>query len=255
MKTLTIDINGDCNINCEFCYQDLDGSSLSQNQILEIAQEKQDFDNIEIGGGEPFMHKKLVEIIKDLTGNERKIHISTNATFIPKNILDLEESVRDKVAMQVSLHAGNKELYKSVTGKDFFDKVIENTKILKDFYKVGLNAVIYPKNFSQVKDILQTSYDLDIPIRVNPVFPIGNGRNVEKLSKEQIDRLRGILLLEKISHQGNIHNPLIQDIHCPALSKAYGIEGNKTCSLNLGKKEYFDSKGNALGCEFYRRNE
>ena len=34
----TIDINGYCNLRCAFCYQDLDGSELSPERVLAIAE-------------------------------------------------------------------------------------------------------------------------------------------------------------------------------------------------------------------------
>ena len=39
MSNLTIDINGYCNEACKFCYQNLDGSTLSEDEILKLVDE------------------------------------------------------------------------------------------------------------------------------------------------------------------------------------------------------------------------
>lgn len=252
MKTLTMDINGECNLNCEFCYQGLDGNILNNSQIFDIMREKMDFDVVELGGGEPFLHKELDMIIANLIKLNKKINISTNAAFIPKAILNLEKSLRNNVTMQISLHASNKDAYESIAGYDYFDNVLKNTGILKQLYKSSFNAVIYNKNFNQVKDILSIAYGLGMPIRVSPVMPVGRGRNIEKLSEEQINLLKGALLLEKINGK-EIYSPLIERTNCPALNESYGISGAEPCSLKLGKKEYINQKGETFGCEFIRR--
>lgn len=253
MKNLTIDINGTCNIACEFCYQDLDGNELSKEDVLEIVRSKPDFDIVEIGGGEPLLHRELADIIRNIVSDGKKVHVSTNATFIPQSLLDLEESVRSNVIMQVSLHACSAERYKAVTGKDFFDSVISNARILKSLYTTVLNAVIYQKNFDQVREILKIGCGLGIPTRVSLVFPVGRGKSVERLLPEQVDRLRGVLLVEKIMHPGMVDSPLLHEINCPALSEAYGLERKGVCPLHVGRKDYVDPRGKRLGCEFYHR--
>ncbi len=253
MSNLTVDINGVCNIGCEFCYQDLDGSVLSEDQVLEIVRSKPDFGIVEIGGGEPLLHKDLAGIIRNIVSDGKKVHVSTNATFIPQSLIDLEKSVRNNVTMQVSLHACNRERYKVVTGKDFFDAVINNARTLKNYYNTVLNAVIYQKNLDQVKGILKIGYDLGIPTRISLVFPVGRGKSVERLTREQVDRLRGVLLVEKIMHPGMVDSPLLHEINCPALSEAYGLERKGLCPLQVGQKDYVDPRGKRLGCEFYHR--
>ena len=88
MRNLTIDINGICNEKCKFCYQDLDGSILSEKEIMGLVNDS-DADVIEIGGGEPFLDKRIVSIIANIRNKGKRVHVSTNATLIPKGLLYL----------------------------------------------------------------------------------------------------------------------------------------------------------------------
>jgi len=250
VDNLTIDINGKCNIGCKFCYQNLDGSLLSKKEVLKIVDQNASSEIIEIGGGEPFLHKELSDIVEGIVARGKRVHISTNATFIPQNILEMEEDVRRNVIMQVSLHASDRERYIAITGKDFFDKVIENAKRLRDLYTTVLSAAIYKENFDQVETILQIGYKLGIPTRINLVMPVGNGRNVELLSPQEVNLLTGILLVEKIAHPSLVESPLLHQLNCPALCKAYGLKKTGTCPLEVGLKEYVSPRGEQLGCEF-----
>lgn len=251
MNTLTIDINGTCNLACNFCYQDLDGSELTKEQILEIVSRNSKFKTLELGGGEPFLHQELADIVKIVVNDNRKVHISTNATFLPEAIIDLEEKIRNNVTMQVSLHAADREMYQMITSNDLFSRVVANARALKQLYGTVLNAVIYQSNLHQVRDILALGYALAIPTRVIPVMPVGKGQDVALLTPQQIDSLKGILLVEKITHPGMVESPLLHENNCLALSQAYGLEKNGLCPLEAGMKQYHDPRGRSLGCEFY----
>jgi len=262
MKNLTIDINGTCNLECDFCYSELDGTRLNKDEVLNIIQANPDFSKVELGGGEPFIHPELLNIVKQLVTKDKQVHLSTNGTLIPREFLDLdnldlEETVKDNITVQVSLPAGDRESYQAVTGRNLFETVIQTAEELKENYKTVFSTAIYQRNLGQVKNILEVGYGLRIPTRVNLVFPIGKGTEVDLLTPEQVDQLRGILLVEKIKHQGLVDSPLIQEpnheTNCPALSEAYGLQIKGICPLTAGRKKYYNHRGESLGCEFYRR--
>ena len=75
MNNLTIDINGTCNEQCRFCYQDLDGSVLSEEVILRAVDEAKSLGVVEIGGGEPFLDKRIVQLIKNIRESKPVIFI------------------------------------------------------------------------------------------------------------------------------------------------------------------------------------
>lgn len=254
MKILTIDISGKCNLECSFCYQTIVGE-LSAGQVMDHVNSNPDFETVEIGGGEPFTHGSLIEILKQTADSGKSVNIATNATFIPEGLLRLESSVRDNIALQVSLPAGNARLYRHVTGSDFFDNVVENMARLKERYEVSLSSAIYADNFETVPEILGLACRFNIPARINLVFPVGRGKDVKLLNKGQVDRLKGLLLAESLQHPGIIESPLIRPNNCGALGQAYDIQKAKLCLADCGCKKYINPLGEASKCEFFGGKE
>ena len=111
LDSLTIDINAYCNLRCTFCYQDLNGAHMTKSAILAIVEQHPDAPSVEIGGGEPLMHREIIPLMKDISARGKRIHIATNATYLPQGMLTLEDEVREMTTMQVSLHAANPELF------------------------------------------------------------------------------------------------------------------------------------------------
>ncbi|MFH1637724.1 MAG: radical SAM protein [Candidatus Woesearchaeota archaeon] len=249
MKILTIDINSTCNLECAFCYQQND-AELSAEKIMDIVKSNPNFDTVEIGGGEPFMHRQILDVLLQIAGNGRDVNVSTNAVFIPEGLLGLESRVKDKITLQVSLPAASSELYEHITKRPFFTKVVKNIERMKKEYNVILTSSIYGDNFDNVPEILGLSYSLSLPVRVNLVFPVGCGKDVELLSEGKVDNLRGLLLAESLQHKGMIQSPLIRPNNCYALEQAYGIRKAKKCLADFGLKKYINPKGEASKCEF-----
>ena len=96
------------------------------------------------GTGEPFLAKHLpayIEKAKEI-GYEY-IFITTNgAGAIPSRAEAVLKAGLDSI--KFSIHAGTRETYKKIHGKDDFEKVIENLKWVSEFRKSsGLNFRIY----------------------------------------------------------------------------------------------------------------
>ena len=246
---LTVDLNGICNIGCEFCYQNLDGSTLSERAIYKITDESE-FDTVEIGGGEPLIDKRIIPIIKGIREKGKSVHISTNATFIPEGVLDLEDKIRKGTTVQVSLHASNPKLYEEITGRNLFNNVIKNIGRIKPKYDTVMSSVVYQRNLDDVQNLVGLAEELELPLRINLVFPIGNGKNVKLLTQKQIDQLRGYLLVERIKRGSMIDSPLIHESNCTALEKGYGIEKKGLCPVDCDMKRYVSPRGEVYDCEF-----
>ncbi|MGV8162412.1 MAG: radical SAM protein [Candidatus Nanoarchaeia archaeon] len=258
MRNITIDVSGKCNLDCEFCRVP-DSTDMSLDKVIEIA-DSNDAAIVNISGREPFLYKDLLGLVTKLSAPKRMIHLSTNGTLIPEGLLDLPEEIRNGIVVQVSLPAGSKELYKEITGKDYLDKVIDNAKLLRDKYKVVLSTAIYDKNFDDVENILNISRDLKLPLRVNLIMPEGKGKDVKLLDDNQLNYLKGVLLVERIKRRdernGYISSQLLNDNICPALAEAYNLELKGNCQIEkCDKIKYFDSLGNEYPCEFYKHKK
>lgn len=243
MNILTVSINAECNLACEFCYQELDGSKLSVDDVLSHVKENQ---RVQIDGGEPMLYQDISGLVKTIA-KTNPVHISTNAVYIPKDFLDLDGHVRNNTEVQVSLHASNPKLFKDITKHDKFGQVMDNIEKLSDSYVTGLSCAVYGKNLDDIPNIVKLSKSLDLPLRVNLVFPINN--DVTILDMKQIDQLKGYLLSQKVSG-ARIDSPLLHDNSCNAIAKHYCIEKRGSCPVDCMSKTYVSSKGSIRSCEF-----
>ncbi len=250
--SLTIDINGYCNLDCDFCYQDLDGSTLPKDKLMRVVDENSHLDVVELGGGEPFLDVRINDLVKTLREKGKLIHISTNGSRIPPGFLELDDAVREGTQVQVSLHASNPELYRQITGKDLFHRVVENIGRLKERYTTVVSTAVYQKNVVDVPHIVELVYRMGVPLRVNPVFPEGKGKEVELLTPQQIGQLTGYLLAQHLAKRRMVDSPLIHPNVCGALEQSYGLPKRGPCPIEAGTKLYISPRGERFNCEFMR---
>lgn len=250
MSRLTIDITGACNLDCEFCYNDDKTGILGAGEIDDIIIANPDAPVVDIGGGEPLLHKDIVQIIQSISRQNKRANISTNLTIIPGGLLGLEESVRKNTSMQVSINAATKETYNAVAKRDLFEQVVGNIKQVQQLYNTTLSAVIYRNNFSEVDGLLALAETINLPLKISLALPVGNARNIKLITPEEANVLRGKLLLGKISHNVKVYGPLVHEISCPIISATYQM-GEATNACNVGKA-YYNQHGEKSFCEFVK---
>jgi organic radical activating enzyme/GNAT superfamily N-acetyltransferase len=62
-----IDVTSRCNLKCEYCYHDNNGSERSKDEIIQDAEEHKDLAPFILTGGEPTLHPDLPEIIREIS--------------------------------------------------------------------------------------------------------------------------------------------------------------------------------------------
>jgi molybdenum cofactor biosynthesis enzyme MoaA len=222
---------------------------LTQEQIFEIVRANSKFKSVELGGGEPFLHPNIFGILSQLQSIGKKAHVATNAVALPEGLFSLENKVKQNTQMQVSLHASNTQLYKKITGHDYFDQVIKNVTALNKEFQTTFSSAIYHENLEDVPNLVSLANNLQVPIRFNLVFPIGRGKTVGLLSPREVDQLRGYLLVQKILRSNLIDSPLTRVNNCGAVQSAYGIKKCGICPADNGDKLYISPSGKRYSCE------
>jgi len=248
MQRLQIEITGRCNLGCEFCYNDLGGADVSLDEIGSITSAAEDY-SLDIGGGEPFMHPQLREIILSHIEKTSRILISTNGTLLPSWLFSLDDAIKDRVLMQVSLPAGTRERYQQICGADMLETVIANARQINDHFQTHFHSVIYRRNLDEAVALAEHAKETGILLYVTLLFPVGRAKGCELLSGDEIEVLRDALL--PYAALSIVKSPIFsQTTHCRLYSELYGFEKKGRCAAEEGAKSYVDQKGNRSTCQF-----
>jgi MoaA/NifB/PqqE/SkfB family radical SAM enzyme len=219
-EIVQFDITNRCNNNCLCCWNN---SPLLGEPSVERKKEKEyelPFDLIKktigelremgtrilflAGGGEPFMHPQIMEILRYAKQSNMRIFINTNFTLLDKE--RAKEIVDLKIDhIHVSLLAGTAKTYCLVhpnkTEETFYKmtevlqyiaqlKKEKNQHLYNPLPHINLYYVIFNKNYEDINRIV----DLAIAIKADsieftPIDVIPNKTDVLLLNKEQIARV------------------------------------------------------------------
>lgn len=177
LKQLVFEVTDACNLKCKYCaFSDLyTGYDTRKNNFLDLNAAKTIIDylaefwkkhmsdlfprrlNIGFYGGEPLLNFNFIQEIityvekKQIAGRNLSYSMTTNGTFLDKYI---DYLVEKDFALLISLDGDRKgqSLRKYHNGKESFDDVYANTKMIQERYpsyfqtRVSFNAVLHSMN-------------------------------------------------------------------------------------------------------------
>lgn len=80
--------------------------------------------SFDVGGGEPSLSKGLIDIVQFCIDNKYKMHINSNcANYVETFAQGVNEGIID---LTLTPDAGSRDVYKSIKGADYFEKVWKN---------------------------------------------------------------------------------------------------------------------------------
>ena len=159
------EITHQCNYNCSYCIfscnsKKIDGE-LTTEECYHIIDELvlHNFNHLKITGGEPFIRKDILEILK--YASERLItDISTNASLITPEKVELLNQLKLKM-IHVSLD-GDKSEHESVRGNNTYERTIKGLEALrKSVNKVRIGSVIHRDNQYDLENLIIDSVGLE----------------------------------------------------------------------------------------------
>lgn len=139
-KEILIDISSLCNHACNFCsnIKMTNKSHASSEMVYRVLKEAKEAGSEAVGlyaTGEPFLNKDLENFIKYAKEiNYSYVFVTTNgAAATYKRIAKAIDNGLDSI--KFSIHGGTPETYKSIHGKDDFERVIKNLKMVDKYRK------------------------------------------------------------------------------------------------------------------------
>ncbi|MDT0621512.1 GTP 3',8-cyclase MoaA [Croceitalea vernalis] len=227
---LRLAVTDRCNLRCNYCMP-AEGISFVQNKkLLTIDELKkisqvlvgQGVSKIRITGGEPFVRKDLIDLLRYLQKLEGldDISITTNATLIGPYIDELKKLGIKNI--NVSLDAIDRSTFEKITRRNQYDTVHENLiRLITEGFNVRINFIVLEgQNEQDIIPILELMKHYPVSVRFLEEMPFNGGsKSFEKITWDY-----KVILTHITKHFSNF-----KKLDSPETSTSinYKIEGHK----------------------------
>ncbi len=179
-----------CNLRCTYCMPAEGINFVHKSKLLSLEElttlceilVAQGIDKIRLTGGEPFVRKDLMVLLRNLSKLEglKDISITTNATLIGPYIDELKTLGIKNI--NVSLDAVDKDTFKAITRRDNFDVVYNNVmRLIEEGFNVRLNCIaLEGQNTQEILPMIQLTKKYDIGVRFLEEMPFNGGSKAFK---------------------------------------------------------------------------
>ncbi|RLG76772.1 MAG: hypothetical protein DRO12_03880 [Thermoprotei archaeon] len=206
------EITWSCNLRCVYCY----ANAVSGYTMLtmDLDKAKQLIDKVSgkilqvwIGGGEPTLHPRLVDILSYLRRHDFYICISTNGIVVSNNKMLLKKIGEIVDEVHIPLDGSKPEIHNRLRGG--FNEAV---KAIESFVKlegplVAVTTTVSKINIDDVPNIIELAASLGAQYYLwGPLVPCGRGTRLMNLvpSTEDLMRLYTTLLKKKSELAGKI---------------------------------------------------
>ncbi|WP_150450915.1 GTP 3',8-cyclase MoaA [Arenibacter lacus] len=182
---LRLAVTDRCNLRCNYCMPS-EGINFAQKDhlftIAELCQlceimVAQGIDKIRITGGEPFVRKDLMVLLRKLSQLKglNDISITTNATLIGPYIEELKSL--GILNVNVSLDAIDKDTFEKVTRRNQYDTVYNNlTRLIAEGFNVRINFIaLEGQNTQDIIPMLNLMRHYPVSVRFLEEMPFNGG--------------------------------------------------------------------------------
>ena len=216
MNIFYFNINYTCNSNCVFCYSH--NTIHTGHRFNEIEPEDfvdylrqnriQETDRVIINGGEPFLHSKIIEILKSLLEFGCEVLIYTNGRCLKDYDFNF---ITNNYRFIIPVH-GHKKLHDNITRcQGSYEEMNKGIKHLNKYHcKVDIKIILNPQMVSSIIDFEKTLKEIDS-------LDYNNAVHITKMADTIVSRKNGIpsvsndmastytnLLFKHFSYKGTI---------------------------------------------------
>ncbi|MBT7902887.1 radical SAM protein [Candidatus Woesearchaeota archaeon] len=162
------EITNSCNYSCSYCIFSANkgkvNGELSTEEVFEVIDglKQRDFSHLKISGGEPFIRKDMVDILKKASDLGFIVDISTNGSLITeKRAQQLSELELNMV--HVSLDGPDAKTHEEVRGPKTYEKTIRGIQnLVTNNVYVRLGTVIHKGNEHQLEEVVKKAASLGV---------------------------------------------------------------------------------------------
>ncbi|MEY8021841.1 GTP 3',8-cyclase MoaA [Muriicola sp. SD30] len=226
---LRLAVTDRCNLRCHYCMPS-EGIKFAKNKNLLTIEElkllantmvDQGIDKVRITGGEPFVRKNLMELLRYLSSLKgiKELSMTTNATLIGPHIKELKDLGITNI--NLSLDAINRDTFEKITRRDQYDVVFGNLMtMIEEGFNLRINFIVLDnQNVQDIIPILKLQEHYPVSVRFLEEMPFNGGsKNFETITwnyKKILDYIKS-------------HYPALEKLESPKTSTSinYKIPGH-----------------------------
>lgn len=229
------EITNTCNYHCSYCIFSSETkryeNELTTDEVKKAIKElkENNFTYIKFTGGEPFVRKDMVEILKYASELEFDMDISTNASLVTSEIAQELKNINFPM-VHVSLDGNDKDTHEYVRGENTFERTLRGIRHLTNnniYTRIG--TVIYKKNEDKLEEIIKLAIELNANEIIFSFMEAvgrleGDDTNISKTPinniKHQLEELAVKYKNEiKVKYSFTENNITETEEYCPAINK------------------------------------
>lgn len=171
-EVIQVDLTDSCNSHCLLCWihspairkdKDIENTELDYSTLKNFINDIANSGTKEIifsGGGEPFLHSHIWEILEFTQRSGLIFRINTNFTLLNREDINRLLSFDNLASLVVSIWTGDADLYSKLHNRDIdlFNKVKDNLKFLNvskpSALHVRLLAIVNNMNYSGLRTLI-----------------------------------------------------------------------------------------------------
>jgi len=242
-----LQINTQCNLRCKHCCQANYDKTMSIEQvkyILEILSRKKVFE-INLTGGELFLHPNILEIIRLCCEKYNfATIIITNATLLTESLVKKLSKFKNNLAFLVSLE-GVGEINDKIRGQGVFKRVDKVLKLLKKYgFYVEISSTINNLNINHYQELIDYAKSLNVPLNFNLFKPFKKEQKSLTLKPSQYFKF-----IEDIFRQRRLYGLNIGLTNAAIAGELTNYKKRDTCRATLSGLS-INVEGRMVPCPF-----
>ncbi|MCS7202699.1 MAG: radical SAM protein [Dictyoglomus sp.] len=182
LDIVEFEVTTQCNFRCIHCYcnaGEKDKEELNfeeiKNLILQVKELK--IKELDLVGGEPFMHPKILDIISFAHNIGQKVIINTNGSLITNDLAKSLKKISPNLIIGVSLEGPDPETNDFVRGKGNFERAVKGIEILINYgFPVTILNIINKRNWMKFEELVIFARNIGVRnIYVDRFISVGRG--------------------------------------------------------------------------------